>query len=147
MELTIQIKQAGKKENKIITQTFLLPVIPKTIHELLTYTIKFFYTDYKEKSVTLEAYENNINPKRIYDNQDEIEAQASEGKINFFLAKNISSISEKEAIKIAIQAFEDGLIAVFIDNQRYESLFDSINLCGKEIITFVRLTMLAGRSW
>ena len=61
--------------------------------------------------------------------------------------KNEKLISEEEAVKNVLQAFEDGLVAVFIDGNRYESLDNTILLTGKETITFVKLVMLTGRMW
>jgi len=51
------------------------------------------------------------------------------------------------AVDTALQAFEDGLVALFIDDKRFENLDEALNLTGSETLTFVKLTMLAGRMW
>ena len=56
-------------------------------------------------------------------------------------------VSEKKAIETALQAFEDGLVAVFVDGTRYENTADALELTGDETVTFVKLTMLTGRLW
>lgn len=61
--------------------------------------------------------------------------------------KGRKNIDQKTAINTCLEAFEDGLIALFIDDNRYENLKDKIELTGNEVLTFIKLTMLAGRMW
>ena len=61
--------------------------------------------------------------------------------------KSEKTISEKQAVETTLQAFEDGLVAVFVDGKRYEELNEELHLIGNEVITFVKLTMLSGRMW
>ena len=53
----------------------------------------------------------------------------------------------KKALDTAYLAFEDGLYCIFINDEQTEKLDDSLNLKDGDIITFIRLTMLAGRMW
>ncbi|MBQ9960463.1 MAG: hypothetical protein IJP00_01000 [Firmicutes bacterium] len=61
--------------------------------------------------------------------------------------KGNKDISTDTAIKNALQSFEDGLVALFIDDKRYEDIDEKLSLTGSETLTFVKLTMLAGRMW
>ncbi|NJA19249.1 hypothetical protein GSQ29_02600, partial [Clostridioides difficile] len=45
----------------------------------------------------------------------------------------------------ALQAFEDGIYKVLINEDVIEKLDSSINLKSGDIFTFIRLTLLAGR--
>ena len=53
----------------------------------------------------------------------------------------------KKALDTAYLAFEDGLYCIFINDEQTEKLDDSLNLKDGDILTFIRLTMLAGRMW
>jgi len=53
----------------------------------------------------------------------------------------------EKALDTAYLSFEDGLYCIFINNKQSEKLDDSLNLKDGDIITFIRLTMLAGRMW
>jgi len=49
-----------------------------------------------------------------------------------------------EAIETALQAFQDGLYLVAIDDETVESLDQELSLAVESHITFIRLTLLAG---
>ena len=53
----------------------------------------------------------------------------------------------KKALDTAYLAFEDGLYCIFINDEQTEKLDDSLNLKDGDILTLIRLTMLAGRIW
>ena len=53
----------------------------------------------------------------------------------------------EKALDTAYLAFEDGLYCIFINDEQSEKLDDSLNLKDGDILTFIRLTMLAGRMW
>ena len=65
----------------------------------------------------------------------------------------------KEAVDTALLAYRDGLVAIFINDELVEvrseqptPTEDELKSCGiglkeNDTVTFVRLTMLAGRMW
>ncbi|MBQ3588509.1 MAG: hypothetical protein II977_08055 [Oscillospiraceae bacterium] len=147
MELKVQVKQAGRRENKIVTAKLLLKQTPKTAGELIASAVKAAYAAHYEKASEIEAFENGDLSRVIIYTQDELEQKASGGKIDFGFLKNDKKVSEKEAVETALQAFDDGLVAVFVDGTRYENTDDALELTGDETVTFVKLTMLTGRLW
>ncbi len=147
MELKVQIKQAGKRENKTIAAKLFIKDRPDTIGRLITQTVKATYARHYEKADMIQAFENGDLREVIVYSEEEIENKATSGKIDFGFLKNDKKTSEKKAVETALQAFCDGLVAVFIDGERYENIEDKISLTGEETITFVKLTMLTGRLW
>jgi len=147
MELNVQIKQAGRRENKIGTAKLLLKQAPQTAGELIACAVKAAYTAHYEKVNGTEAFENGDLSQVIIYTQDELEQKAAGGKIDFGFLKNDKKTSEKKAVETALQAFEDGIVAVFVDGTRYENTADALRLTGNETVTFVKLTMLTGRLW
>ena len=53
----------------------------------------------------------------------------------------------ESAVNHAIQSFEDGIYRIFLDDRALEQLEEKILLTEGSSLTFVRLTMLAGRMW
>ncbi len=147
MEIKVQVKQAGRRENKIVTAKLLLKQAPKTAGELIAGAVKAAYAVHYEKTNEIEAFENGDLSGVIIYTQDELEQKAAGGKIDFVFLKNNKKVSEKKAVETALQAFEDGLVAVFVDGTRYENTADALELTGNETVTFVKLTMLTGRLW
>ena len=147
MELKVQIKQAGKRENKIVSAKLILKENPSTIQELLTSTVKATYAMHNAKVNLQTAFENGDLSEVLLLSEEELQDRAAGGKIDFGFLKNDKMISEEKAVEVALQAFQDGLVAVFIDGKRYENEEDLITLTGEETITFVKLVMLSGRMW
>ncbi|MDY2651448.1 MAG: hypothetical protein SOV79_02450 [Eisenbergiella porci] len=53
----------------------------------------------------------------------------------------------ENAVKNACQCFEDGIAVIFLEGKRLETLEERIALREDSELTFVRMTMLAGRMW
>ena len=53
-------------------------------------------------------------------------------------------VDEDEAVENAIQAFEDGIYLVSIDDQECRELDSQVFLQDDSRLTFIRLTLLAG---
>lgn len=56
----------------------------------------------------------------------------------------VQEVNEDEAIATAIQAFEDGIYLVSVDDEERRDLDESIFLNEASRMTFIRLTLLAG---
>jgi hypothetical protein len=75
----------------------------------------------------------------------QIDAAAAQGKISSGGAEfDAQPVDDEEAVAAAIQAFEDGLYFVVIDELQYRSVEDHVPLKPDSRITFIRLTLLAG---
>jgi hypothetical protein len=72
---------------------------------------------------------------------------SEEGKIGFGSIYNTAKADPQKAIKTALQAFEDGLFVLFADEQEYTKPSAVIQINENTIITFIRLTFLAGSYW
>lgn len=75
----------------------------------------------------------------------EIEAGVEKGKIEMGGSEvGIQEVDDDQAVGAALQAFEDGLYLVVIDEAEQKSLDQQVFLQPDSRITFVRLTMLTG---
>ena len=98
--------------------------------------------------IKVEKFNKKIDDKDILSimtNEYIVEA-ARAGKIGDEVHGDKKANLEK-ALDTAYLSFEDGLYCIFINNKQSEKLDDSLNLKDGDIITFIRLTMLAGRMW
>ena len=69
------------------------------------------------------------------------------GKVGFGNIYNEKKADVSRAQENVIMAFEDGLVRVFIGDCEQEKLDDNIDLKEGDVLTFIRLTFLAGRMW
>ena len=51
------------------------------------------------------------------------------------------------AVVNALQCFDDGIVALFVDGVRYQKREERLPLKDQSEVTFIRLTFLAGRMW
>ena len=98
--------------------------------------------------INVEKFNKKIDDKDILSimTNENIAKAARIGKIGDEVHGDKKANLEK-ALDTAYLSFEDGLYCIFINNKQSEKLDDSLNLKDGDIITFIRLTMLAGRMW
>lgn len=78
--------------------------------------------------------------------QEEINERIDTGKIAFgFKYREHDRIDREEAVRIAVEAFQDEWFALFINEQQIETLDDHLTIADGDDISLVRLTMLSGR--
>lgn len=65
------------------------------------------------------------------------------GKIAFGINYGGREQAADKAVDNALQAFEDGLYRVFLNDDELEKLDDTIHVNENDTLTFIRLTMLA----
>ena len=66
------------------------------------------------------------------------------GKVDFGNSANLQLADPQAALDATLQAFNDGLFVLFIDDEEVTSLEQPLSLYDNCQITFVRLTFLAG---
>lgn len=90
--------------------------------------------------------------KRQHDRQflraltaSQIEQAAEKGKIEMGASEvGIQAVDAEQSVAVALQAFEDGLYLVVIDDVEHRDLEQQVYLKDDSRITFIRLTMLTG---
>lgn len=140
MRLKVNRKSVSGKKSKIKQVIFEYPRCPLTVGELLEETVKICVSDYNRRK------EAGTDIMEVFAKED-MEEKALEGKLSFGVNYGDGYAEEKSAVDNALQCFEDGLVAVFVDGVWHEGLMEPLHLKEGSEITFVRLTMLAGRMW
>jgi len=94
----------------------------------------------------VEAFRQRQEERRLLKalTAKQIAEGAQRGKIDSGGSDLDQQVDVEEAIGTALQAFEDGLYLVVIDDQEQRSLDAQVFLKPDSRITFLRLTLLAG---
>jgi hypothetical protein len=141
MQITISVKQPGRKHALIDRQVLEVEDLTDqpSLRELLMAVVRQQVTAYNNKPL-----EKNLLP---FLSSAEVDNLAATGKAGFGSIYNEHKADLQKAQETALQAFEDGLFAVFINDEEMKHLSDVFSLNNHTIITFVRLTFLAGSIW
>ena len=137
MKIIINVKGLSRK--KVIHQEEVelknkISTTKDLIKELVTINVEKFNKKIDDKDIlSIMTNENIAKAARIGKIGDEVHGDK---KANL-----------KKALDTAYLAFEDGLYCIFINDEQTEKLDDSLNLKDGDILTLIRLTMLAGRMW
>lgn len=137
MHLYINMKQLGKRKNMVDKVAFSYEKAPESLWELIGETVKLCVADYIDRMDRGEAV---LSEKQIED-------MSQIGKIAFGIVYGEKKPDVQKAIETAVQGFEDGLFRVFLGDRELENLDEKVEFAEGNEITFIRLTMLAGRMW
>ncbi|WP_276381673.1 hypothetical protein [Flavobacterium sp. H4147] len=144
MNISISIKQLGKKhpllQEKNISLDNTTSII--TVRTFLELIVKNQVELFESSSFEFEDEDKIHLPKENY-----LPILTDNGKVGFGALYNHNQVDLAKAQENAIQAFEDGLYAVFYGEDQLETLNEEIDLSKNNSITFIRLTFLAGSYW
>ncbi|MCU4173792.1 hypothetical protein [Carboxylicivirga sp. N1Y90] len=140
MKLSFTLKSLGKKRAYINKVGLEIDISSKTcIRELLQQVVS-----QQVNTFNMRKEERNL---LVYLNEDTVNHQAETGQIKFDERYNSTMADEEKAKTTVLMAFEDGLIALFINEKQFEDVNQAITLKENDSITFIRLTFLAGSIW
>lgn len=139
MKIYVNIKQIGKRKNKIDKKEYEVSGKIETVKDLLR---EFVTINVKEFNEGLT--ENDVVP---YLTDEKINDLSDAGKISFGVDYNGREQDLEKAIENALQSYEDGIYRVFVNGEELGKINDKLDLQENDELTFVRLTMLAGRMW
>ena len=137
MEILCNIKQAGSRRG-LTPVPLTLPGKPGTLRELLdavtSAEVDAFHLRRTERPFPLLSGE-------------EISHRSREGKVSFGQLLSPKQADRRQASATALQAFEDGLVRVFLGETQLTDLDAPLSVRDGDVFTFVRLTFLSGRMW
>ena len=139
MKVFVNVKQIGKRKNKIDRKEYEISGEIKTVKELLTEFVTINVKKFNEGLI-----EEDVVP---YLTDEKISDLSDAGKIAFGVDYNGKKQDLEKAIENALQSYEDGIYRIFVNDEEMGEIESEIELKEKDELTFVRLTMLAGRMW
>ncbi|MBV8251781.1 MAG: hypothetical protein JO154_04165 [Chitinophaga sp.] len=141
MNLIVNVKQLGRKHALIANKTLEIDDIGvnPTLEMLILAVVK----------QQVQAYNQRPKDRHVlpFLSTNEIATQAATGKVDFGVNYNETVANITEAQQTALLAFKDGMFAVFADDREIQSLAEQIPLESTTVMTFIRLTFLAGSYW
>lgn len=140
MKLTFNVKSLGKKRPYISNNIIDLNVEPEiSLKGLLEKLVLHQVNEFNERK----------SEKNLYSflSESSIQKSSSTGKIDFNENYNTEKADSAEAVSVVFQAFKDGLIALFINDNQIENLDQNIYINESDSLTIVKLTFLAGSIW
>ena len=144
MEINITVKQLGKKHPILTEQKLEIAYNESSIslENLLKVIVQQQVEAFNAKSFELEDIDESKIPQDNY-----LNILTDTGKAGFGSIYNQKRADLEKAQENAIQAFEDGMFAVFYNDEQLENLNQIIDLSLQHTFTFIRLTFLAGSYW
>ncbi len=79
--------------------------------------------------------------------EEEIAAQSEEGRVKFASRYGENHDTPERALQVMLQAFADGLVRIFVDDEEVTDLDVALSLKEGSEVVFLRLTFLAGLLW
>lgn len=139
MQLFINLKQIGKRRNVIDRQEVTLVTAPATVAELITAIV----------CRQVEEYNDRLEQSELLNclSDEQVRQKATVGKVDFGELYNRVPAQAEEAVRTALQAFEDGIFRLFINEIGVDGLQTPLSLQEGDTLTFIRLTLLTGRLW
>lgn len=135
MKVYVNIKQIGKRKNTVDKEEYQINNNINTVRELIEEFVQICVTQFNDKKVV------------DYLLTSEIEDKSDIGKIDFGDKENKTKQDLQKAIDNAVQSYEDGIYRIFINENELGKIDESVSVKNDDELTFVRLTMLAGRMW
>ena len=140
MQVQVNVKSIGKRRNAIETRPYEIGEV-RDVGALIAAFVTAEVTRFNARA---EGGETVLR----YLTSEEIADAAMVGKIGFGADYNGQVQDLAAAIENARQSFEDGIYRIFINgNEVGDALDTPVALRENDAVTFVRLTMLAGRMW
>jgi len=139
MQIEISVKMLGKKRP-------MLENLPIQLPDDFNDSTNLF----KLVEIIVRQQVANFNKNREGDNllryldSSQMQAMKKSGKISFGEVYNTKTADVEKAVQDALQAFEDGLYFVFIEDEKIEKLGEKIDLKPNAKILFLRLVALTG---
>jgi len=139
MHVYIQLKSLSKRRPVLNKIPYALPDGISTLRQLIEALVRWEVETYNERGV-----EQMLMP---FLTETEIVDQSAVGKIGFGRLYSERKADARQAVATAIQGFEDGLFRVMVGEAEAKELDAPIAVRENDVLTFIRLTFLAGRLW
>ena len=140
MQVQVNVKRIGKRRNAIETRPYEIGEV-HDVGRLIAAFVTAEVTRFNERAAAGET-------ALAYLTSEEIADAATVGKVGFGADYSGKVQDLAAAIENARQSFEDGIYRIFINGDEVGGALDTpVTLRENDEITFVRLTMLAGRMW
>ncbi len=140
MKLSFNVKSLGKKRPYIKDLLIDLHINNRTtlkdlLHMLVIHQVNLYNLRKQDKNL-LTFFE-----------EDQLNDLAQTGNVKFNENYSTKQAEPAKAVDSVLQAFKDGLIALFVDGVQIEDVNQMVHLDESSSITIIKLTFLTGTFW
>ena len=139
MDVYVKLKSVGKRRPVLENTPYTLPDGISTLRQLIKAVVRQEVEKYNSRGT-----ENMLVP---FLTEDEISDQSTTGKVSFGRLYSDKKADPERAVETALLGFEDGIFKVLIGDKEATGLDSPIEIMEGDILTFIRLTFLAGSLW
>jgi hypothetical protein len=127
-------------------QAIEIPETVQTLRQLLVHIVRERVETFNQKNET-GNWTKYLTNHHDQNNNLDLEIVAESGKVGFDVKYNDKKQDVDKAVEAVLLAFGDGLFRIFCDDNELTNLDNMTPFTNGNTLTFIRLTMLAGRSW
>ena len=139
MDIYVRVKAIGKRKDILAPTPYAIPDRICSLRQLLTAVVQKEVAQYNSKQA-----EAQLIP---FLTQQELDDQSKIGKVSFGTIYSDKKADPSKAVANAIQCWEDGLVRVFMNEEELTDLDAPLTIEAQSVLTFIRLTFLAGSIW
>ena len=129
------IRKRNGSRKELGRHPFTFDEAPSTLRQLLT---EFTLHGLREAQTVIRDFPLT---------EEEIAAQSEEGRVKFASRYGENHDTPERALQVMLQAFADGLVRIFVDDEEVTDLDAALSLKEGSEVVFLRLTFLAGLLW
>ena len=139
MQVYVRLKQLVRRRDVLAPIPYEIPDGISSLRQLLTAVAQQEARRYNEKESEAQLI--------AFLTPEEIDTQASAGKVGFGSVYSQRKADPEAAAKNALRCWEDGLVRVFINDNEVTEADRLLTMEENSVLTFIRLTFLSGRMW
>ena len=139
MNIYIKLKSVGKRRPVLEDTPYTLPDGITNLRKLIEVMVRQEVEKFNSR-----GEDNMLVP---FLTEVEIEEQSTTGKVGFGRLYSDRKADPEKAVETALQGFEDGLFKVLCGETELAELDETLTIKENDVLTFIRLTFLAGRLW
>jgi hypothetical protein len=151
MRILFEQKKPGRTRQDIAKVPVDVEGKPQTVGQLIEATERSMVAAFNRRAADAPADpDSDITPTpygRGPLEETEIDRLAETGRVAFGIVYNGNTADPDKAVEDALLAYDDGLFRMFLNAKPLGNKDDAIDLKEGDLVTVVRLTMLAGRMW
>ena len=137
MTVLVNAYTLGRNGARIAPVPFELSGTPHTLRELIRLCAE----------ECAERYNARVCAQEAPPDDSALSSMSEIGKIAFGMDAGVAPANAKDAVKRALEAFEDGLVRVFLNEKELTDADAPLEIREGDAVSFIRLVALAGRMW
>lgn len=146
MKILFEQKKPGRVRQDIVPVEMDIEGKPATVGQLIESAVRSVVASFNRRAMSAPG-EPDSDDTRVFIGSECMADLVETGRVAFGIVYNGRQVDPDEAVANALQCYDDGLFRMFLNGASLEGKDTVIDLNEGDILTVVRLTLLAGRLW